>query len=291
MSPEPFNKEQCCGQTFKRLLPVLLALLMLPLRPLPVFADAGPRGLRINEVQAGNHLTLIDGVACDWIELYNGGSSAVDLRGWGLSDAPALPYKAVLSGTIAPGAFMVFKAYSDGLGFALAREGEQITLTAPGGRIADEYSYERLPWDACMAWDGQRWRETWHPTPGEDNLAVTRDEAETERYLIARSRGVYISEVMAANGAYEPPRPSCDWLELHNPTDSAVELDGLYLSSDADELMRWAFPPGAMLPAYGRAASGIQLIAFFDRSNNLKSMRAASADGLSKDEQSQKARP
>jgi len=291
VSPEPFNKEQCCGQTFKRLLPVLLALLMLPLRPLPVFADAGPRGLRINEVQAGNHLTLIDGVACDWIELYNGGSSAVDLRGWGLSDAPALPYKAVLSGTIAPGAFMVFKAYSDGLGFALAREGERITLTAPGGRIVDEYSYERLPWDACMAWDGQRWQQTWHPTPGEENLAVTRDEAETDRYHIARAHGVYISEVMAANGAYEPPRPSCDWLELHNPTDSAVTLDGLYLSSDADELMRWAFPPGAMLPAYGRAASGIQLIAFFDRSNNLKSMRAASADGLSKDEQSQKARP
>ena len=254
MNPEPSAKQQLGGQARRRILPALLMLLTMACLPAPAAAYANSRGLRINEVQAGNHMTLIDSVVCDWIELYNGGESAVDLSGWGLSDAKALPYKAVLSGTLAPGAFMTLKASSEGLGFALAREGERITLTAPEGRLADEFSYERLPWDACMAWDGQRWRETWRPTPGEENLVVTRDEAETSRYLNARARGVYISEVMAANGDYTPPRPSCDWLELHNPTDRTAELSGLYLASDADDLKRWAFPPGAVLSAGGRAA-------------------------------------
>ena len=254
MNPEPSAKKQQGGHTRRHILPALILLLIMACLTVPARAGAGRKKLRINEVQAGNHLTLIDGVVCDWIELYNGGESAVDLAGWGLSDAAALPYKAVLSGTLAPGAFMTLKASDEGLGFALAREGERITLTAPDGRITDEFSYEQLPWDACMAWDGQRWQETWRPTPGEENLVVTRDEAETSRYLSARARGIYISEVMAANGDYTPPRPSCDWLELHNPTDRTVELSGLYLSSGADDLKRWAFPPGAALSAYGRAA-------------------------------------
>ena len=32
-----------------------------------------------------------DGDHSDWLELYNGGSTAIDLHGYGLSDAPAEP--------------------------------------------------------------------------------------------------------------------------------------------------------------------------------------------------------
>ena len=147
---------------------------------LPAFADAGPLGLCISEVQAANHLIAIGGVVCDWIEaLYNGGSSALDLSGYGLSDASALPYKAVLRGTLAPDAYLVVKANSDGLGFNLKREGERIMLTSPDGRVVDAFSYEDMPWDAGMARVGQRWQETWTPTPGYANAAATKAESES----------------------------------------------------------------------------------------------------------------
>jgi hypothetical protein len=44
----------------------------------------------INEVQSANDATILDedGDASDWIELYNSGSTNVNLEGWGLSDNP-----------------------------------------------------------------------------------------------------------------------------------------------------------------------------------------------------------
>ncbi|MBO7655912.1 MAG: CotH kinase family protein, partial [Kiritimatiellae bacterium] len=49
----------------------------------------------INEVQSSNDETCLDeyGVSSDWIELYNTGSTAVDLSGWGISDNAEKPFK------------------------------------------------------------------------------------------------------------------------------------------------------------------------------------------------------
>lgn len=49
----------------------------------------------INEIQSSNDKTLSDayGTSSDWIELYNAGTSAVDLSGWGLSDKASKPFK------------------------------------------------------------------------------------------------------------------------------------------------------------------------------------------------------
>lgn len=49
----------------------------------------------INEIQSSNDTTLSDahGTSSDWIELYNAGTSAVDLSGWGLSDKANKPFK------------------------------------------------------------------------------------------------------------------------------------------------------------------------------------------------------
>ena len=49
----------------------------------------------INEVQSSNSSTILDedGESSDWIELYNSGSTNVNLHGWGLSDNPSNPMK------------------------------------------------------------------------------------------------------------------------------------------------------------------------------------------------------
>ena len=59
-----------------------------------------------------------------------------------------------------------------------------------------------------------------------------------------------ISELMALNettlqdedGAYS------DWIEIHNPTDEAINLDGWYLTDNAADLRRWRFPPRSLGP-------------------------------------------
>ncbi len=231
-----------------------LSALLLTLALLPAARAAEPAGLRINEFMASNRLTPVDGRACDWIELHNAGETEIDLEGYGLSDNPDKPFKAVLTGTLKPGAFLALPADAEGLGFALSREGESIVLTAPDGRTLHETAFGPMPADASLAWDGAAFALTWQPTPGADNLFSNQDEAETLRWQEAKERGVYLSEVMAASGAFEKGRLPYDWVELYNPGRAAVELQGLYLSDSASNLKKWPFPVGATLRAGDFAA-------------------------------------
>jgi hypothetical protein len=62
--------------------------------------------------------------------------------------------------------------------------------------------------------------------------------------------GVIISEFMAANdstltnefGRYD------DWIELHNNGPSTIDLTGLHLTDDANNLTKWTFPSASMSP-------------------------------------------
>ncbi len=56
--------------------------------------------------------------------------------------------------------------------------------------------------------------------------------------------GPVISEFMAVNDATlaDEDGDFSDWIEVHNPTDAAVDLDGWYLTDDAADLTGWRFP-------------------------------------------------
>ncbi|QNU68845.1 CotH kinase family protein [Ruminiclostridium herbifermentans] len=116
----------------------------------------------INEIMASN-TTLRDGdiedadagssggAYSDWIELYNSGNQAVDLRGYTLSDSSStweFP-----SGVIpAKGYLLVWasdknKVAKDGqlhTNFKLSASGEEITLKAPNGSIIDSLTFPAL---------------------------------------------------------------------------------------------------------------------------------------------------
>jgi len=60
-----------------------------------------------------------------------------------------------------------------------------------------------------------------------------------------------ISEFMAINGSKQPldagelldeDGDSSDWIEIYNPTDAAIDLNGWYLTDSAGNLKRWKFP-------------------------------------------------
>ena len=65
---------------------------------------------------------------------------------------------------------------------------------------------------------------------------------------------VVINELMASNaGTVISPATNFDsWIELYNPTEQAVNLDGMYLSNDADNLKLWQMPSDiGSIPAKG----------------------------------------
>jgi hypothetical protein len=62
---------------------------------------------------------------------------------------------------------------------------------------------------------------------------------------------IIISEFMASNTSDEPLEEgelldgngdSSDWIEIYNPTDTAISLDGWYLTNDKSNLTMWQFP-------------------------------------------------
>lgn len=62
--------------------------------------------------------------------------------------------------------------------------------------------------------------------------------------------GIVINELMAAQHTVrsDGDEEFEDWIELYNNTDIEINLGGLYLSDDEDELDKWSFPDKTMAP-------------------------------------------
>lgn len=58
-------------------------------------------------------------------------------------------------------------------------------------------------------------------------------------------REIVINEILASSG--QGP----DWIELYNPTDSPLDLSGVWLSDDLETLNRYALPAGTLVPSGG----------------------------------------
>ncbi|NCF85857.1 MAG: hypothetical protein GWQ08_10025 [Verrucomicrobiaceae bacterium] len=73
--------------------------------------------------------------------------------------------------------------------------------------------------------------------------------------LQIQSQTIHINEILAANVINSPDNVDfddySDWIELANPSDETVSLDGYYLSDDPDNPLKWAVPAGAEISANG----------------------------------------
>jgi len=112
------------------------------------------RAVILSEVVADNFRSLVDEDRDypDWIELANLGDSAVDLRGWALTDDPAQPFKWRF-GTASIGARGYLVVYASQknktnvtartrlhTSFKLANEGEYLALVAPDGEVVSAFA-------------------------------------------------------------------------------------------------------------------------------------------------------
>ena len=112
-----------------------------------------------------------------------------------------------------------------------------------------------------------------------------------ESRLVLDVGPLFISEFMAINNntlADEDGEYS-DWVEIHNPTDSAVDLDGWHLTDDAANLTQWQFPsvmldPGEYLLVFAsgknRTDPSGELHSNFQLSRDGEYLALIEADGL-----------
>lgn len=150
-----------------------------------IFRAYNPTGVIISEVMASNDSYPLGatGETCDFVELYNSSSTAVDLSNYGLSDNVKRPRRWQFpQGTvIQPGQYMI--VYLDGradmtttsenhTNFKVRRAGgETLTFCDPTGRVLDRIPLSLIPTDhsygRTLGLSGFFYYDT--PTPGEAN--------------------------------------------------------------------------------------------------------------------------
>lgn len=143
------------------------------------------QALRINELQTNNSTGITDnyGNHEDWIELYNDSSTAISLKGFGLSDDVTKPFKWVF-----PNVSIQSKQYlviwlSDKTtiadwnnlhtNFSVKSSGEPVILTSPGGKRLSQYNEVALEKDLSYGCNQNNPNELviyTHPTPGSINI-------------------------------------------------------------------------------------------------------------------------
>ena len=195
--------------------------------------------VRLNEILAQNSTTLTNGgTTPDLIELYNFGTSVVDLSGVGITDNGSLPYKYTFPAgtTLGAGQYLVLFADSQigsgiHLGFSLKANGDDVYLTdkaTNGGALLDSvvFGIQVADFSIGRAVDG-----TWvlcKPTFGGGNIALP----------LADPHSLKINEWLA-DALF---LASHDFIELYNPATLPVALGGCYLSDTAGAPARNLIP-------------------------------------------------
>lgn len=185
----------------------------------PNSTPAPPR-VRLNEVFAVG----TDSQNPDWIELFNPGSTAVNLANWQFSGDGTNRFLFPANTVLAPGAYL--RVWCDpgktpaGLraGFGLKRTGETLFLADTQGRRVDAVTYGLQPagFSVGRVGPGAAWQLT-EPTPLGPN----------EPAMLAAATNVVINEFLA-----NPPAGQDDWIEFFNRDPARpVALQGLWLST------------------------------------------------------------
>lgn len=162
---------------------------------------AGSNKILITEFLAANSSTLkdSDGEYSDWIEIYNPGTTSVDLTGWGLTDSKSKLFKWIIPAiSIQPNSYLVIFASGKDrnvpgaelhTNFSLSKDGEYLAIVEPNSTISDEYS-PTFPVQSTDISYGKYQNVTTFfeiPTPGTPNKIETRAQLP----IFSKTRGYY----------------------------------------------------------------------------------------------------
>jgi len=228
-----------------------------------VQVEAAP--VYVAEFMAVNRASVVDedGDFSDWIEFHNGSDDPVNLAGFYLSDEMRMREKWRFPDRVVQPdeRLLVYASGKDRRGaddpqlhtnFRISAGSEVILFCDPSRRIIDLVETDVLP--ASISAGRQGWGETWgffpRPTPGEANDTHALESLPRDAPAVERPPGVRINEVQSSNRhtLKDATGDTPDWIELHNPTEVAVDLDGYTLSDDGADLFQWRLPARTLQP-------------------------------------------
>ena len=223
--------------------------------------------LRISEV---NYNPALGGA--EFIELQNinpAGGAAVDLSGVTLTDGPSVPLTFAEGTSLAAGEFgllvrdvtaftaaypnvdpaLILGEYEGGL----SNSGEAITLVAPDSSVIADFTYndsDPFPFAA----DGQGFSLVLDDavnTPANElgkyySWRTSTELGGSPGAASAVPTGVVINEILANS-----EDALSDTIELFNPTGSAIDVGGFFLSDAASDLLKYQIPNGTVISAGG----------------------------------------
>lgn len=211
------------------------------------------QGIIINEVMASNKSTYTDenGDFCDWIELYNASSSAINLDGYMLSDdrydKDVFTFPSV---TLAAGEYLVVfadsKNYTDAqnsvfhLPFSVSSKGECIYLYSGDGKLQSLMNTNVLSDDESIGINEKGKLQIFNtPTPGKPNSENVQSGADK-----ALLDGIYINEYSTSSTqtVTDEDGEFVSFVEIYNSSDKDVDLKGCRLTDDYKDKEKWTFP-------------------------------------------------
>lgn len=215
--------------------------------------------LRINELMTSNRTTItLDGdVSPDWIEVMNISGEDVQLGGYTLSktadDVRTFTFPQMILGAGECALVYADSRLRDQAGadlhapFRLSSAGDTLMLFNAHGTAIDTVNIIALqPDQSYVRADTRSWETSDMPTPA---LANTQANYQMLQQPVEGSP-VVVSELMSTNESTYADENGLyyDYIELCNRSGEAVNLDGWYLSDDADSLRKWRIPSLTLQP-------------------------------------------
>ncbi|HPN38091.1 MAG TPA: lamin tail domain-containing protein [Melioribacteraceae bacterium] len=182
----------------------------------------------------------------DWVEIYNAGTTTVDLSGYKLYDPdgntdPTKKWTIPAGTTIPAGGYLTFDC--DGTGansntnFKFSSGGEEVWLENTSGNVIDHITFPALSNDSSYG----------RSPDGSANLVkfspATKGTANPTGSNPPVLLPVVINEILSTG--------SPDWIELYNPNNQPVDVSGYLLYDGSTATNKYAIPAGTIVPANG----------------------------------------
>lgn len=205
--------------------------------------------LYISEIMASNYSTILDDDKeySDYIEIYNGYKTKINLYGYYLSDEEFDIRKWSFPDIdINPGEYLII--YASGkdkcdtkerichTNFKLSSEGEVLTLIDNTGNIISKFTYPKMETDVSYGYKNGKYMLFDKATPGGENNSKKFKTINNNAYS-----NISINEYMTDNSRvyYDKYGNYYDWVELYNSSNKDINLQNVFITDDESNLNKY----------------------------------------------------
>jgi hypothetical protein len=191
---------------------------------------------------------------CEWIELYNNSSLAVNMKSWQISDASTKITITSSDRTLASGDYLVLSKNSNIVNVhtqidttkiiylsnlpTLNNDGDDITIYNSSGSAVDEVYY-KSSWGGSTSKNSLERKSSNGVSSDSTNWATSMDceySSPTRANSLSNITGYSKNDLSINEIMYDPLTISCEWIEFYNSTNKSLNLKGWRLNVSSSYL-------------------------------------------------------